>query len=277
MPTLKYLDPITGTYKAVSGSPGPSPTSPPPSGVWGTPPLDVYGTDQLTGTEIYTDSAGKLRGRPQLLGGSKEPTDGVLTYPVGMSLYYIGGSNTTWPPGAAGLAGGALLVTQRHANNAGAQWCYWYGTVTKAWMRHAASSTAWSPWVKVVDNAAEVNAGAATTIIVPNATNFTLVDSVATVRGNTCFLRIAGTMKVASSAPGTTGDITNLALGTLTTEYFPFGSGASQYAMSSVGSGRPINGYALGLSGTVGIGGIGGSAALAIGETVSLAGSYPLL
>lgn len=275
MPTLKYLDPITGTYKPVSGSPGPSPTPPPPSGVWGTPPLDTdtYGSSSLTGREIYVDSAGKLRAKPDVI-AAHLVTDLAPSYPSGTSVMYVPSADAAnWPGGGSGR----LVVTHNTGNGVISQWCYyWSATSTKAWYRNG-TSTGWSPWVRAIDFTDTISGGAASTILVANATNFTLTNSYVLVKNGVAYFTIVGTMKVASSAPGTTGDITNLGLGTMATEYFPAGSTSQQYAATSTGSGRPLNGYVLGGSGTLGIASIGGSAALAIGETVSLAGSYPLL
>lgn len=275
MPTLKYLDPITGTYKAIASlTPGVPANVPPPSGVWGAGELGKYSTMADTnGREIYVDSTGKLRAKPDVInygGGVRPPTDPVSDYPVGTSVMTISsGGGSAWPAGAS-----CIVVTHRRVDtDTAAQWCYLNsGTVSKSWYRNG-TTAGWAPWVGVAEYSA-LTANATPTIVTPNATNFTMTNSSANIKNGICFLYIAGTMKVVSSSPGTSGDITNIALGTLNAAYLP-AVGPFQYAMGAVGSGRPLAGYVLD-GGTIGISGIGGSTALAVGEVVSLSGSYPV-
>lgn len=120
------------------------------SGVWAAPPLDVYGANTLIGREIYLDSAGKLRARPEEVTG-KKPTDLAPTWPAGTSIFYVPNADAAlWP-------GGSQVVTHKTNNGVIAQWCYmWSSATTRAWYRNG-TATAWSPWVTVADSAPASN------------------------------------------------------------------------------------------------------------------------
>lgn len=120
------------------------------SGVWGTAPLDTYGSNDLVGREVYIDSMAQLRARPEEVSG-KKPTDLSPTWPAGTSIFYIPNADAAlWP-------GGSLVVTHKTINNVIAQWCYlWSAATTKSWYRNG-TSTAWSPWVTVAEDSGWVN------------------------------------------------------------------------------------------------------------------------
>lgn len=374
MPTLKYLDPITQTYKPLVGIPSIAGWT---SGVWGQGELAKYpgSLGDTLGREVFTDSQGKLRAKPDLIYTQKYAADLPSTYPLGVSLMTLTGgwaSTGGWPYASSGYvvtffradsplatnSTSAFQIWNRNvsgsASPAAAEmlfrsgtdsggWTPWVqlsaatlteldatvnlnllttpGTYAQSqnveatlalnypvpnagmlevfantagdeiWQRYTVYALAgqpggftytrgkylstWQPWVNVGGNVDSVAAGSTPTIVTPSATNFTMTSNTAIIRNGICYLYVAGTMKVASSAPGTSGDITNIALGTINAGlYFP-GGGPFQYNMSSVGSGRPLSGYVLD-GGTVGIGGIGGSTPLGVGEVVSLSGSYPI-
>jgi hypothetical protein len=142
------------------------------SGIWGTAPLDsaLYGSNSLIGREVYVDSAGQLRGKPEQIAG-RTPTDLAAVYPAGTSLYYIPAANIAdWP-------GGQLLVTHKTSNNVIAQWCYYWSAVSsKSWYRNG-TSTGWAPWVAVSDDTGWVTGGTGTSVFTANATNLTLTNS----------------------------------------------------------------------------------------------------
>lgn len=127
-------------------------TPPPPSGVWGTAPLDAatYGADSLIGREVYLDSAGKLRAKPDLM-PLKAVTDLGSAYPTGTSIFYLfsGAQTTPWPPAGATAA---TVVTTKSTSTTSygvTQWCYsaTAGT-TRAWVR-TGTNAAWNAWVEV--------------------------------------------------------------------------------------------------------------------------------
>jgi len=372
MPTLKYFNPVSQTYEPLVGIPSIAGWA---SGVWGQGELAKYpgSLGDTLGREVFTDSQGKLRAKPDLIYTQKYAADLPSTYPLGVSILTLtaGWASTGgWPYAStaevvtflradsplATNSTSAFQIWNRNVSGTGTKdaemlfrsgqdgggWTPWVqlgaSTLTELaagvdlntlttpgdyaqsqnveatlalnypvpnagmlevfantagdeiWQRYTvyASATSpggftftrgkyltnWQPWVNVGGNVDLAAGGASPTVVTPNATNFTLVTNSAIIRNGICYLYVAGTMKVASSAPGTTGDITNIALGTVNAAYMPT-TGGFQYNLSSVGSGRPVNGYVLD-TGTVGIGGIGGTVALAVGEVVSLSGSYPI-
>jgi hypothetical protein len=121
----------------------------PPSGTWGTAPLNLYGADSLVGRETYTDSAGKLRTKPDQITGVT-PTSLAAAYPTGTSIFYIPNADTAlWPVNSNGT-----VVTSKTANNVLAQTCTPFTAVsTKMFVRNG-TSTGWSPWVLVADSTA---------------------------------------------------------------------------------------------------------------------------
>lgn len=152
MPTLKYLDPITGTYKPVLGSPGPSVPQPPPSGVWGTAPLDssLYGSNSLIGREIYVDGNGQLRAKPDVveLGGGVDLNTITRTGNWTQSQTAEAGTGTNYPVALAGLlevvTNSSSMVWQRYTvySSNGSQ----YGNI---YSRGSYQGT-WYPWREVL-------------------------------------------------------------------------------------------------------------------------------
>ena len=118
----------------------------PPSGTWGTAPLDAatYGSDSLVGRETYVDSAGKLRARPEII-PAPLVTALPTAYPVGMSVMYVGAADgANWPTAGSGVA-----TTFKTSNNVALQYiALSSATATKAWMREGIA-TGWGPWVQV--------------------------------------------------------------------------------------------------------------------------------
>lgn len=278
MPTLKFLDPITGTYKAISGSPGPSPTPPLPSGVWGNPPLEMFGpaSRSLNGRDVYVDTDGKLRARPDVIYGpdvNRLATDTLETYPLGTSVLSVTGALATsggWPESASA----SVLTVKRYdtsGNPIGFQ--VWSRTNANApsMMFRSGSSALWSPWQKVAgDDTGWIDGGAGATVFVADPTNFTLTASKIRRIGNESWLYIAGTMKVASTTTPGSGNITNILLGTVAPAYA--GTSGIQHPLSVAATGRVLGGVIV--SASVYIAAIGGSDALAVGEAITLSGSF---
>ena len=136
--------------------------SAPPSGVWGTAPLTeaVYGVgNALNGREIYVDTAGQLRAKPDLITGApaEHPVTALpTTYPTGTSVMYVASADSAaWPPAAS-----CIVVTSKAANHATVQWCGLTQTGnTKTWVRDGLSS-AWGPWIEITaPNVTELGAG----------------------------------------------------------------------------------------------------------------------
>lgn len=131
--------------------------SAPVSGVWGTAPLDAkYGADPLIGREIYLDSAGKIRSRPDVIptsAGFFTGTTPIADYPPGSSVMSVSSAEgaANWPAGQS-----CTVVTHKRVDTlTGGQWCYLnHGVNAKAWYRNA-NNTLWSPWQLVVDSAAD--------------------------------------------------------------------------------------------------------------------------
>jgi hypothetical protein len=115
--------------------------------------------------------------------------------------------------------------------------------------------------------------GSGTSVVVADPTNFTLTTSWARRVGSTVYLYFYGALKVASSSPGTTGDISNLRIATAAAQFAPSGVILAQ-VLSSGNVGRVANGYIASSDGGISIGSVSGSAALPIGDTISLGGSY---
>jgi hypothetical protein len=122
------------------------------SGVWGAAPLDApswaTGTTDLMGREVYIDSKGQLRGKPDIIYLARPPTDLIATYPTGTTVMGVGSSDAAamgWPPLSS-----CTVVTHRRSDTAtGGQWCYLNSpTVSKAWYR-SGGSAGWAPWVEL--------------------------------------------------------------------------------------------------------------------------------
>jgi hypothetical protein len=248
----------------------------PPSGVWGTAPLTtaIYGTNSLMGREVYVDSAGQLRSKPDLLPQSvgKAVTDTPLTYPLGTSVMTLTASQgATWPS-----AGSSIVVSNSRHETAGgfagvAQWCHLNsGLASKVWYRSGSNST-WSPWVLVVDSGTNGWISDATGLFTPNATNFTLVSFAAKVSNGIAHFLVRGTSKVTTAAPNAAGDISDFPVGTLSGALLP-GAGVPPSAFTTAHYGRGLFAYLN--AGTLQISNISGTTAIATGEGLSLSGMY---
>lgn len=88
----------------VFGTPGA--TAVPVSGVWGTPPLGLYGADSTIGQPIYSDSNGVIRAAPLAMTvGALVATDPITAYPLGGSVLTISNASAVsggWPQGVSG-------------------------------------------------------------------------------------------------------------------------------------------------------------------------------
>lgn len=138
--TVNVVNPISG-----DGS-GASPLGLKTSGVW---PLTNYPPTQPStdGGEVYVDSAGQVRAKPQVITVAKPVTDLISTYPNGITVMTIGGTDgVNWPTAAS-----SIVVTEKRGDSAtGGQWCYLNSsTVTQAYYRNG-NSSGWAPWVQVV-------------------------------------------------------------------------------------------------------------------------------
>ena len=126
------------------------------SGVWGVGALDAplwaTGTTDLMGREIYIDSNGQLRGKPDIIYLARPPTDLPPTYPSGSTVMGVGSSDAAamgWPA----LTSCIVVTHKRSDTGTAAQWCYLNsGTVSKAWYRNGTTAT-WAPWVLMIDSA----------------------------------------------------------------------------------------------------------------------------
>jgi hypothetical protein len=123
------------------------------SGFWPLPgfPLSQLGT---SGSEIYVDSAGQVRTKPQLITVAKPVTDLASTYPFGVTVMAVDATTgAAYPPAAA-----CTVITQRRSDGPALQWCATSssGTATQIWAR-AGTSTAWAGWVSVAEDTGWVN------------------------------------------------------------------------------------------------------------------------
>lgn len=235
------------------------------SGTWPLP-LFTPGTQQDTGQPVYIDSTGLLRTRPQVMRGPKPATDLPATYPYGMTVMGVGSADAaTWPPGSS-----CIVVTySREDTTAVAQWCYFNSLIApKVWYR--LGNTSWGPWLLVAFDTGWIDGGSGTSVCVGDATNFTVTNSQVRQVGNQVFVSIAGTMKVAIT-PNTAGDISNFNIAQMASAYRP--TGAPNQGLTTLNSGRLVSAY-IQASGQIAIGAIGGSTNLAIGEVISIGGSY---
>ena len=124
-----------------------------PSGTWDISPLDIYGTDDLIGREVYIDSNGQLRAKPDLV-----PTHLVAdlgsTYPTGLSIFYLTAAlSGPWPPAGATAATVVTTKSTSTTQYGVTQWCYsaTAGT-TRAWVR-TGTNVAWNAWLEVATSA----------------------------------------------------------------------------------------------------------------------------
>jgi hypothetical protein len=119
------------------------------SGVWA---LAGFPPDQsgLTGREVFVDSAGQVRAKPDVIYSTTGKTAAALigTYPTGLTVMSVtAAQGSGWPPN-----GSCTVLTARRADGTiGAQWCCLdSGTVSASWYRQG-TATAWSPWVALAN------------------------------------------------------------------------------------------------------------------------------
>lgn len=124
------------------------------SGGW---PLANFPTDQsgLLGREVFVDSAGQVRAKPDVIFSATGKTAAALigTYPVGVTVMTVtAAQGSGWPPNAS-----CTVITARRADSAvGAQWCCLdSATDSVAWYRQGGAA-AWSPWVASAEPALPV-------------------------------------------------------------------------------------------------------------------------
>lgn len=126
------------------------------SGLWGVTPLDIYGGDSLVGREVYVDSNGQLRGRPNAFANTGPvmlPTTLPAAYPNGLSSMYLSPTETTgstWPvPGSF-----ATVLTQRPpgGTNATQIWTHLTtgsgGSGTNIQAR-SGNASGWGAWIPI--------------------------------------------------------------------------------------------------------------------------------
>jgi hypothetical protein len=123
----------------------------PVSGVWGTaplttPPWDI--SDQDSGDEVYLDSTGRLRSRPQVMFRTLTGTAVPSAYPVGQSVLAVAGTNVAgWPNGWFGT-----VVTIKRRETGGVtdgqtqQWFYRNNNVHVFYRWAANDAGGWSAW-----------------------------------------------------------------------------------------------------------------------------------
>ena len=172
MPVLKYLDPNTGTYKPLqlgavppistaSGAGGSGTAANPitvqTAGTWGTAPLTTarFAGVQDYGDEIYVDSTGKLRSRPQLMYGTLTGTSLPSAYPNGVSVLTVNASNVGGGTGWPGNFYGAVetikrMETSTAQDNGQAQQWFYRNNSGEVYYRWATNdSGGWSTWSRV--------------------------------------------------------------------------------------------------------------------------------
>lgn len=140
-----------------------------PSGVWGTAPLDKYGSDSTIGTPTYIDSAGKSRIRPMELTATQR--SGVWTavsplgdFPIGTTVLQVtdtSGPADGWPGGTSGT-----VITTRRANESDSTACgqQWFHKTTASknlyqilYRSGSGNPTAWGPWVTIHEDSGWIN------------------------------------------------------------------------------------------------------------------------
>lgn len=271
-------------------------------GTWGTAPLDDFGAvaNSPQGELAYLDNAGKLRTKPLIIDASVALTnaDDLSKYPLGPSVYTLSTAQASaggWPiPNS-----GTVLTDVRGDGITAVQWYFRNGNTqaTMAALWRVFNST-WQPWQRPVftpDTPADgmvpvyrtasgaykleaktlppvdtgwITLGTATDLIVPNATNATLVTSNYRQWGPLLQFRIQFTLNVAITTP-TTGDVTNTACGTFQPQFRP----TQEAAATSYSTSRGLW-WAIGVSGNLTLSAVSGSTNLAIGDPVSAAGMF---
>lgn len=244
------------------------------------PDLDSYGADSTVGQPVYLDSAGDIRTQPLVIPGGSGFTAATLpgTYPVGMSLLSVP-TSTPNPDGWPISGNGAVHTLRRWGDTADNttsvwQWCMRAtgATANVQVFFRSGSNTTWSGWMNVAQDTGWVIGGSGSSVFVPRATQFTLLNSWARLRNGQVNFMLTGTMKVATAVPTASGDIPNTELGTMATKFIS--SAPSDQMIGPGASGRPLGGVMQTVSGKVYICSVGGTSAIAVGETISVGGSY---
>lgn len=132
------------------------------SGLWGAPPLDIFGSDSLVGRDTYVDSNGQLRTVPTTFDYADNgftATTPPMSFPQGVSiLTFNSASNTNWPvPGVPGQ------VNTFRRNSYGMQQFIEQksGTLSDQAMYYRAfyggTSGSWGPWIPIYQDSGWVN------------------------------------------------------------------------------------------------------------------------
>jgi len=161
----------------VFGTPGA--TAVPVSGVWGSPPLSIYGADSTKGREIYTDSNGVIRTKPiafnAAAAGITASTPGS-SYPVGYSVMRVLNSDNTAGSGWPLPAGTFGYVENLRALDSSNVVQVWHrdtasATAQAVWQR-SYSGTTWLPWTWVGGNGPCYSARKTASQTMPTANTF---------------------------------------------------------------------------------------------------------
>ena len=88
------------------------------SGVWGTPPLDTYGSDSTQGREIYVDANGQLRARPISPSETQVPWDNITGRPSAFPTSWdqVSGKPSAFPTQWGQVTGRPRILTGRAVN-----------------------------------------------------------------------------------------------------------------------------------------------------------------
>ena len=88
------------------------------SGVWGTAPLDTYGTDSTVGREIYVDANGQLRSRPISPDETQVPWDNITGRPSAFPTSWdqVSGKPSAFPTQWGQVTGRPRILTGRAVN-----------------------------------------------------------------------------------------------------------------------------------------------------------------
>lgn len=124
------------------------------SGLWGSPPLDIYGADPLVGQETYIDSNGQIRSAPSVFDFADNGFTATTPYdsfPQGLSvLSFNSAGNTTWPvtgvPGQVNTTRRSTYAVQHffeQKSTALTDQAFYF----RVWS--GGTSGAWGPWVPV--------------------------------------------------------------------------------------------------------------------------------
>jgi hypothetical protein len=139
---------------SVTKVPGPVVPAPAASGTWGSAPLDIYGADSLVGREIYIDSEGRLRVKPEVseLAGGVDLNTITTTGRYTQTATVEAQSGTNYPVPHAGLlevttsdVSGGTMTWQRYTVYAASGVTY---PGTNVYTRGKYASV-WQPWVQI--------------------------------------------------------------------------------------------------------------------------------